>query len=69
MMLIGITRHRGMPPHTARLIDTALREALPEYGGSVTGVASLADGRRSALRPRSAIKAVRSKSSRQPHEQ
>ena len=44
MTIIGITGHRGLPPQAVRLIDTALREALAEYGGGVTGVTSLADG-------------------------
>lgn len=44
MMLLGIAGHRGLPPPTARLIDHALREALAEYGPSVTGVTALADG-------------------------
>jgi hypothetical protein len=44
MMFIGITGHRGLPPHSTQLIDTALREALAEYGDRVTGVTALADG-------------------------
>ncbi|MGH3826424.1 MAG: hypothetical protein ACRDQX_04510 [Pseudonocardiaceae bacterium] len=44
MMFIGITGHRGLPPHSAQLIDTALRAALAEYGDCVTGVTALADG-------------------------
>lgn len=44
MTLIGITGHRGLPPQTARLIDTALRAALAEYGDTITGVTALADG-------------------------
>ncbi|MGH3966313.1 MAG: hypothetical protein ACRDRY_24225 [Pseudonocardiaceae bacterium] len=44
MTLIGITGHRGLSPPTARLVTEALREALAEYGASVTGVTSLADG-------------------------
>ena len=44
MMLLGITGHRGLPPPAVRLIDHALREALAEYGPSVTGVTALADG-------------------------
>jgi hypothetical protein len=44
MMSIGITGHRGLPPHSVQLVDTALREALAEYGDRVTGVTALADG-------------------------
>lgn len=44
MMFIGITGHRGLSPHSARLIDTALHEALAEYSDRVTGVTALADG-------------------------
>ncbi|MGH3851706.1 MAG: hypothetical protein ACRDRT_18775 [Pseudonocardiaceae bacterium] len=33
-----------MPPHSARLIDTALRATLAEYSDNVTGVTALADG-------------------------
>ncbi|MGH3918103.1 MAG: hypothetical protein ACRDSG_03520 [Pseudonocardiaceae bacterium] len=44
MTLIGITGHRGLSPPTARLVTQALRAALAEYGASVTGVTSLADG-------------------------
>ncbi|MBV9140344.1 MAG: hypothetical protein JO115_05420 [Pseudonocardiales bacterium] len=44
MMFIGITGHRGLPAHSAQLIDTALRAALAEYGDRVTGVSALADG-------------------------
>jgi hypothetical protein len=44
MTFIGMTGHRGLPPHTVQLIDTALHDALAEYGDSVTGVTSLADG-------------------------
>ncbi len=44
MTFLGITGHRSLPPHTVQLIDTALHDALAEYGDSVTGVTSLADG-------------------------
>jgi hypothetical protein len=44
MMFIGITGHRGLPPHSAQLVDTALREALAEYGDRLIGVTALADG-------------------------
>jgi hypothetical protein len=41
---IGITGHRGLSPPTARLVAHALRDALADYGASVTGVTALADG-------------------------
>lgn len=44
MTLIGITGHRGLSPPTARLVTQALRDALSDYGASVTGVTALADG-------------------------
>ncbi|MGH3922567.1 MAG: hypothetical protein ACRDTT_06815 [Pseudonocardiaceae bacterium] len=44
MRLIGITGHRGLSPSTAHLVTLAIRDALAEYGASVTGVTSLADG-------------------------
>ena len=44
MMVIGITGHRGLSPHSTQLIDTALHEALAEYNDRVTGVTALADG-------------------------
>jgi hypothetical protein len=44
MTLIGITGHRSLPPHTVQLIDTALHDALAEYGDSITGITLLADG-------------------------
>jgi hypothetical protein len=44
MTFIGITGHRGLPPHTVQLIDTALHDALAEYSDSDTGVTLLADG-------------------------
>lgn len=44
MTLIGITGHRGLSPSTARLVDQALRDALSDYGASITGVTALADG-------------------------
>jgi hypothetical protein len=43
-MFIGITGHRGLPAHSAQLIDTALHEALAEYSDRITGVTALADG-------------------------
>lgn len=44
MRVIGITGHRGLPPLTVHLVEQALRDALAEYGGGVTGVSALADG-------------------------
>ncbi|MGH3529840.1 MAG: hypothetical protein ACRDS0_31495 [Pseudonocardiaceae bacterium] len=44
MTLIGITGHRGLSPHTSRLVTQALRDALSGYGTNVTGVTALADG-------------------------
>ncbi|MGH3910452.1 MAG: hypothetical protein ACRDRM_06435 [Pseudonocardiaceae bacterium] len=43
MRVIGITGHRGLAL-IARLVTRALRAALAEYAGDVTGVTSLADG-------------------------
>ena len=44
MRFIGITGHRGLPAHTTRLVDQALRRALADYGAEITGVTALADG-------------------------
>jgi hypothetical protein len=42
---IGITGHRGLPPHTQALIAAALRQELePHAGPELVGVSSLAGG-------------------------
>jgi hypothetical protein len=42
---IGITGHRGLPPHTQELIAAALRKELgPDAGAELVGVSCLAGG-------------------------
>jgi hypothetical protein len=42
---IGITGHRGLPPHTQELIAAALRQELESHAGpELVGVSSLAGG-------------------------
>lgn len=44
MPRIGITGHRGLTGHTARLVDKALRTELGAVTGELVGVSSIADG-------------------------
>lgn len=43
MPRIAVSGHRGLPPSTVRLVDTAIRAALTELD-DVTGLSCLADG-------------------------
>ena len=44
MPLIAVSGHRGLPADTVRLVDEAIRAALQEKTGDVTGISCLADG-------------------------
>jgi hypothetical protein len=44
MPRIAVSGHRGLPAATTRLISEAIRAALRENGGTVTGLSCLADG-------------------------
>lgn len=45
MARIAISGHRGLPPDTEALVDSALRDALSGYGPSeLTGLSCIADG-------------------------
>ncbi len=46
MTRLAITGHRGLPPATEKLIDTALRHELARRagGGDLVGLSCLADG-------------------------
>jgi hypothetical protein len=41
---IAVSGHRGLPADTVRLVDGAIRAALRECDGDVTGMSCLADG-------------------------
>lgn len=41
---IAISGHRGLPPATVSLVDTAIRSALAGSAAPVTGLSCLADG-------------------------
>lgn len=41
---IAVSGHRGLPAHTERIVDRAIRSALARCGDGVTGVSCLADG-------------------------
>ena len=43
MTVIGISGHRVLPPHTERLVATALRDAVGRYD-ELVGVSALAEG-------------------------
>jgi hypothetical protein len=44
MPRIAISGHRGLPATTAELVDRAIRAALPDSAGEITGLSNLADG-------------------------
>ncbi|WP_371781504.1 hypothetical protein [Streptosporangium subroseum] len=44
MIRIAVSGHRGLPPETAALIDTAIRQALTQHSPHITGLSCLADG-------------------------
>jgi hypothetical protein len=44
MTRIAISGHRGLPPETTNLIDTAIRAALADHAPDVTAISCLADG-------------------------
>lgn len=44
MLRIAISGHRGLPGHTADLVDKAIRAALAQHAPDVTGISCLADG-------------------------
>ena len=44
MLRIAISGHRGLPGHTAHLVDKAIRAALAQHAPNVTGISCLADG-------------------------
>ena len=44
MTRIAISGHRGLPPRTTELIDTAIRAALADHTPGLTGISCLADG-------------------------
>ncbi len=44
MRRIAISGHRGLPQHTARLIDEAIRAALAGQAADAVGLSCLADG-------------------------
>lgn len=41
---IAVSGHRGLPEHTARLVDEAIRAALAAHAPEMTGLSCLADG-------------------------
>jgi hypothetical protein len=42
---LAVTRHRGLPRHTERLVDAALRAEISKHAGTeLVGVTCLADG-------------------------
>jgi hypothetical protein len=44
MSRIAISGHRGLSAATTALVDQAIRAALKDHGGTVTGLSNLADG-------------------------
>ncbi|MFI6319824.1 hypothetical protein ACIBG8_19980 [Nonomuraea sp. NPDC050556] len=43
-MRIAVSGHRGLPPQTASMIDSAIRAELAGHAPAVTGLSCLADG-------------------------
>lgn len=41
---VAISGHRGLPPHTAMLVEEAIRRRLSEHPSELRGVSCLADG-------------------------
>jgi hypothetical protein len=44
MPRIAISGHRGLPAATTALVDEAIRAALTDQAGTITGLSNLADG-------------------------
>jgi hypothetical protein len=44
MHRLAVTGHKGLPPATAALVDQAIRAALEDRAGTITGLSNLADG-------------------------
>lgn len=44
MRRIAISGHRSLPAETATLVDRAIRDALADSDGAITGLSNLADG-------------------------